>query len=272
MTVQTPSVPEKEPSAPEKDSSAPEKDSSAPVREPSVALIRNWPLTVLSGLLFPLLLSLGVWQLNRAEEKAALNAAIDARLSSQPRALTDSAAEPEKLQIYMPVRLLGRYTDEYHLLDNRTRGGRVGYEVLQVFVSAEQRWLVNRGWVEAPPERDRLPEIAWPLAAREITGFLYPVEETGEDPRVATGRRIQQLDSAFAGNLDLARPHWSIRLSADSDTALVTDWQLINSPPERHRAYAAQWFTMAAALVILWLLAATSAAAVVKKITRSTAR
>lgn len=241
------------------------QSSSAPAKASSVALIRNWPLTVLSGLLFPLLLSLGVWQLDRAGEKAALNAAIDARLSLQPRSLSNnSAAEPEKLQTYTPVRLLGYYTGEYHLLDNRTRGGRVGYEVLQVFVSAEQRWLVNRGWVEAPPERDRLPEITWPRAAKVVIGFLYPVEETGEEPRVASGRRIQQLDGAFAGSLDLARPRWSIRLSADSDTALVTDWQLINSPPERHRAYAVQWFAMAAALLILWLLAATSAAAIVK--------
>mgnify|MGYP000217777496 CR=1 FL=1 len=239
--------------------------ATEPSEAVSVALITSWPLTLLSGLLLPVLLALGVWQLQRAGEKAALNTAIDARLALQPRPLTGGAVELDDLQTYTPVRLRGHYTDEYHLLDNRTRGGRAGYEVLQVFVSAEQRWLVNRGWIAAPPERGRLPEIVRPPAARAITGFLYPVEETAEAPRSATGTRIQQLDSAFAGSLNLARPRWSIRLSADSDTALVTDWQLINSPPERHRAYAAQWFAMATALVILWLVAATRAPQLLRK-------
>ncbi|WP_323846081.1 SURF1 family protein [Microbulbifer magnicolonia] len=240
--------------------------NSVPAKKASVALIRNWPLTLLSGLLLPLLLSLGFWQLQRAEEKSALNATIDTRLASQPRSLANSAAELTGLQTYMPVRLLGFYTDEYYLLDNRTRNGRVGYEVLQVFVSARQRWLVNRGWLEAPPQRDELPEVDWPLAAKVITGFLYPVAPGDSESRPETDTRIQQLDSTFAGSLDLLQPQWSIRLSADSDTALVTDWQLVNSPPQRHRAYAAQWFAMAVALVILWLAAATSAATFVRKV------
>ncbi|MFC6633921.1 SURF1 family protein [Microbulbifer taiwanensis] len=242
-----------------------EREPSAPLKKPSVALIRNWPLTLLSGLLFPLLLSLGAWQLQRGDEKAALNTAIDTRLSAQPQSLAKGAVKPDDLQIYTPVRMLGYYTDEYHLLDNRTRNGRVGYEVLQIFVSAHQRWLVNRGWVEAPPQRDQLPDISWPLAAKVITGFLYPTQKTAEGARFTNARRIQQLDSAFAGSLELAQPQWSIRLSADSDTALVTDWQLINSPPERHRAYATQWFAMAAALVILWLSAATSLPQLLRK-------
>lgn len=230
----------------------------------SVALIHNWPLTLLCGLMFPLLIGLGIWQLQRAGEKSAINAAIDARLSAQPRRL-DEIDKPKK---FTPVRLSGRYTDEYHLLDNRTRSGRIGYEVLQVFESSRQRWLVNRGWLAAPSHRDRLPEVTWPRAAKVLTGFLYPVTDDGEGgeespvrgeggSKKSEERRIQQIDGAFAGSLDLTQPGWSIRLSADSDTALVTDWQLINSPPQRHRAYAAQWFAMAAALLLLWLCAAT---------------
>lgn len=219
----------------------------------SVALIRNWPLTAISGLLLPLLIGLGIWQIQRGGEKAEINAAIDRRLAGQPRA----PQQLEKLHRYTPVRLLGHYTGDHRLLDNRTRNGRVGYELLQVFVSGEQRWLINRGWLPAPADRGKLPEVSWPRAARVITGFLYPVA-AGETGAAPAGQRIQQLDSAIAGTLDLAEPQWSVRLSADSDTALVTDWQLINSPPQRHYAYAAQWFAMAAALVILWLFAATA--------------
>lgn len=234
--------------------------TSVQVEKASVALIRNWPLTALCAALLPLLIALGFWQLQRAEEKAAMNAAIDARLSAQPRSLTNNAAELKQWQTYTPVRLLGHYTNEFYYLDNRTRGGRVGYEILQLFVSGKQRWLVNRGWMPAGSDRAQLPQVAYPLAAKVIIGFLYPVAEASASPQsgpAQPGARVQQLDTGLTAGLELARPAWCLRLSADSDTALVTDWQLINMPPQRHRAYAAQWFAMAAALVILWLLAAT---------------
>ncbi|SDK44204.1 SURF1 family protein [Microbulbifer yueqingensis] len=220
----------------------------------SVAPISNWPLTLFSGLLLPILVALGVWQLQRAEEKQALVSQLDARLSAQP----ENPAGLDRLQPYMPVRLQGYFTGEYFYLDNRTRDGRVGYEILQVFVSGKQRWLVNRGWLAAGSSRAELPAVTWPLAAKVVTGFLYPVLPAGEEsPAANSGSRIQAVDERLTASLELAQPRWTIRLLADSDTALLTDWQMNNSPPERHRAYAWQWFAMAAALVVLWLLAAT---------------
>ena len=48
-------------------------------------------------------------------------------------------------------------------------------------------------------------------------------------------------------------PH-TVRLSADSPAALDAEWPLINTRPEKHTAYAVQWFTMAAVLALfaLW--------------------
>lgn len=224
-------------------------------KQSTSALIHHWPITLVSSLLFPLLLSLGFWQLSRAKEKAELSAIINARLSSQPILIDGRTIE---LQKYLPVRLSGYYTSDYFFLDNRTRDGRVGYEVLQVFVSDGNRWLINRGWIPAPQQREQLPTITWPKTSTVITGYLYPVETDKSKLQSQVGKRIQQLNRAVSHSLDLLYPDWSIRLSADSDTALVTDWQLLNSPPERHRAYAVQWFAMAAALVILWLLTATN--------------
>lgn len=227
---------------------------STPVRPAnnSVALIRNWPLTLFAWLLLPVLVSLGFWQLRRAEEKTVISASIDSRLSAQPQ----DPAELERLQIYTPVRLLGHYQEEILYLDNRTRKGRVGYEVLQVFLSGNQRWLVNRGWVAGGTDRSQLPEVQWPSVVTVITGFLYPVSEKGN--AAERGARIQQVDRALTSHLKLAQAGWSIRLSADSATALVTDWQLISSPAQRHTAYALQWFTMAVVLLLMWLSAATN--------------
>lgn len=239
----------------------------------SVALIRNWPVTFLSACFLPLLLALGFWQLDRAGEKAAILSVIDARLGAQPR----KPADLETLQPFTPVRLMGFYTGELLYLDNRTRDGRAGYEVLQVFVSGGERWLVNRGWVPVGEDRSILPAVSWPLAAKWITGFLHPVDENGSaaaavmEFEAGTGvepeslRRIQALGADVLAEMNLDETGWTIRLSADSDTALRTGWQFVNSQPERHTGYAVQWFAMAAALCILWLIAATNIPAVLKK-------
>lgn len=243
-------------------------DTGEPSRAASVAFIRSWPLSILCVCFFPLLLGLGNWQLHRAQEKQQILDNIDARLSTQPITIS----ELRQAQAYSAVRLLGFYTDEYFYLDNRTRNGRVGYEILQVFESgsdsAKARWLVNRGWLPAGTDRAQLPEIAYPLAAKVITGFLYPSEQAvaeGGGDSIAPHSRIQQLDSVLTGNLNLTQSAWHIRLSADSDTALETDWQLVNVDPQKHRGYALQWFSMALALALLWLLAATNVRQLVRE-------
>lgn len=258
----------------------PSTEAGEPPRAASVAFIRSRPLSILCLCVFPVLLWLGSWQLQRAEEKQQILNKVDTRLSAQPVKI--SALDDFKA--YTPVRLLGFYTDEYFYLDNRTRSGRVGYEILQVFEtgdsrSGKARWLINRGWISAGSDRTRLPEVSYPLAAKVITGFIYPNEygaepekavpdqvaaqpEAGHSPKAHA--RIQQLDELNGGQLNLERPVWHIRLSADSDTALLTDWQLISTKPQKHRGYAVQWFSMAAALFVVWLLGATNVRQIVR--------
>ncbi|GAB2515738.1 SURF1 family protein [Microbulbifer agarilyticus] len=239
-------------------------------REASVAFIRNWPLTVLSLCFFPLLLGLGNWQLQRAAEKEGIQQQLDTRLSAQPITISDLKVPAT----YTPVRLLGFYTDEYFLFDNRTRHGRVGYEVLQVFETGsggteKARWLINRGWIPGSSHRDQLPQVAYPLAAKVITGFLYPngdsIDSADVLPAVAVHGRIQSLAQLRAQNIRLQEPDWHIRLSADSDTALLTEWKLLTTSPAKHTGYAVQWFAMAFALVVMWLLAATNLRQIVRE-------
>lgn len=236
---------------------------SLPAKKISVPLIRNWPVTLLSAGLFPILIALGLWQLQRAGEKAVLSAELNTRLSAQP-------VEPAMMrgfERYTPIRLTGFFAEDYFLLDNRTRAGRIGYEVLQVFITPEAHWLINRGWVPAPNRRTRLPKIPAPQGIRTINGFLYPVVEstpTKHLPETLPERRIQSLDTRFTRALGINNETWSVRLSADSNAALVTDWLWINSGPERHRAYALQWFTMAVVLAILWAFTATRFSALSK--------
>ena len=222
----------------------------------SVSLIRNWPITLFSIGLVPVFVLLGFWQINRAETKQAISLEVDERMSAQP---VNPKVEIE-LKRFLPVILTGKYSSKYFLLDNRTRQGHVGYEVLQIFISGSQRWLVNRGWIPLPRSRDINPEINYPSGEITILGYIYPVEYTDNltDKEKPAHQRIQAINREFTNSLDLSNKAWVIRLSADSESSLVTDWILFNSNADRHMAYAIQWFAMSIALLILWFFTATN--------------
>ncbi|WP_444883293.1 SURF1 family protein [Microbulbifer sp. PSTR4-B] len=222
----------------------------------SVSLIRNWSITLFSFGFIPVFVLLGFWQLGRADDKRIIDLEINSRLSSQP----ENLHLVTNLKRFLPVKLDGNYSDEYFLLDNRTRTGKVGYEVLQVFISGEQRWLINRGWIPFSASRDVMPEVNYPKDKIKINGFLYPVEnlKSIENKEKIINRRIQIVNKEIVQNMTLSNNNWIVRLSADSESAFITDWQLVNSSVDRHIAYAIQWFAMATALFFLWLFTATN--------------
>ena len=112
----------------------------------------HWKVTLLCLLTFPVLMALGFWQLDRAEQKRAREAALDAVRTQPPATLpgTDLAAIEEQRRLL----LQGHYlTGRNWLLDNRQRDGQVGYEVITPFELSDGRiLLVNRGWVAASAE------------------------------------------------------------------------------------------------------------------------
>ena len=45
-----------------------------------------------------------------------------------------------------------------------------------------------------------------------------------------------------------------LRLAADQPAGFRRDWPVVNVSPAKHRGYALQWFTMAAVLLLLFVL------------------
>ena len=113
-------------------------------------------------LMLPLLLGLGVWQLDRAQEKAALEASWEARQSQPPSPLDPLWGQAPETLAYLPVLLSGVFLrDQYFLLDNRIYGGTFGYEVLGVIrlTNTGELVLVNRGWAPWGESRDVLEPV-----------------------------------------------------------------------------------------------------------------
>jgi len=238
----------------------------------SLHLQLEWRLTLFTLVLLPVLLSLGAWQLQRAEQKRELATRYEARQQGEPLALSalPANASPESLA-YQRVRLQGRYVPgEYLLQDNRVQQGRFGYEVIALFALSEGGYaLVNRGWIEGDPARRTLPVPGSVSGEHALEGELYvppdPPYLLAEQPlpldawpQVIQALQMEHLAPPLAERLGApVFPH-SVRLAAGGPGALRIDWPLINVSPQKHEAYAVQWFAMAFALALLYLLRSTN--------------
>lgn len=224
----------------------------------------HWPTTLFVAALLPCLLALGFWQLHRADEKRELQRQFDALRAQAPLAaaqLTDNAAP------YTRVQLAGHFDNAHSfLLDNRVSHGRVGFEVLTPFITDGQTRivLVNRGWIAGDPSRQTLPTIPPEQKSIALHGYIYRDSDNRlVAPEAAAKnwpRMIEQIDiDAMQQQLGASALPYTVRLDADSPAALMAEWPVVTSSPERHTGYAVQWFAMATALVLLWFWRSTNA-------------
>lgn len=107
----------------------------------------------ISFLLFTLLmvalcLRLSWWQVERAQEKSQRQVMLERRSEQTYHHINSLPNDPRWYQL----NVMGQF-DQQHaiLLDNQIHQGRVGYQVLLPFVSQQRLFLVNLGWLAAPP-------------------------------------------------------------------------------------------------------------------------
>ncbi|WP_036827237.1 SURF1 family protein, partial [Photobacterium sanctipauli] len=147
------------------------------------------------------------------------------------------------------------------LLDNQLYRGRPGYHVLYPF-EAKSGWiLVNLGWIAAPAYRDQIPMLPEHHGELKVTGIIAPPSNLIElAPEQWTGQwpvRVQNLDMAVLGEkMSVPLQPWVLQIEPDSPIALQQTWQPVVMGPQKHYAYALQWFLLALAvsgLAVWWL-------------------
>jgi surfeit locus 1 family protein len=219
--------------------------------------------TLGAAALMGLFIALGVWQLNRAQEKQAMLLQYEARNQRPAVELRPPVADMPSWR-HRRVRVTGHFdADRQFLLDNQVYRGRAGYHVLTPLVLAQDqsRVLVDRGWVPLGASRDQLPQVSVTTGEVTLEGLVYvPYEEAYSLGNMDTGEsgwplRVQYIDfEQMAKRLEAPLAKMIIRLDTQSPYGYRREWQIAPFTPERHLGYAVQWFAFAATLLAIYLV------------------
>lgn len=228
----------------------------------------GWLPTAITLALLPVLVWLGLWQLDRAEEKAETRGRFERSAELPPVVLTPARTAHPEAVLYRRVRLHGMFeAGRQILLENQKHRGRPGYRVFTAMALADsgQRVLVDRGWMPQDPRRGRPPDPPVPGGTIEVLGRASTPPSVGmrlgPPASAATWPRpVAYLDLPWAEReLGVSLlPFIVVQTSGAPGDGLVREWDPVPAgqrrmPPERHVSYAVQWFALALALVAIFI-------------------
>ena len=215
--------------------------------------------------LLPLLITLGIWQLGRSEEKRLfLKQQEQGLASSEIIQLSTAIVDNVDALRYKKVQVTGHYDHAHQfLIDNQISAGKVGYFVLTPFVlqGETKAVLVNRGWVPLDKNRSVLPDVQIKNEEAIVKGRinLFPgvgIKLAGaEIPTEGWPSVVQVIDSqVLAKKLAYSLFPFQIELDKDLPEGFKREWQTTTVMlPEQHTAYAMQWFALAFTLTLLFI-------------------
>ena len=218
--------------------------------------------TIGTILLLPVFISLGFWQLNRAEEKRQI---LDLQQKRLAMPVLPVKQLPDKLSDieYRKLSIIGRFLNEYHIyIDNKIHSGQVGYQVITPLSlsGSDTVILVNRGWIKSTGDRRQLPKVApvegevkilgtIKVRTKDIAGFSKHNRLGNEWPALVLWPDPEQLDQDIPG--EVAR--FVLLQDKEPQDQFTREWVFINSSPEKSISYAMQWFSFAVLLMIIYL-------------------
>lgn len=206
---------------------------------------------------------LGVWQLDRAAQKEALQQALDTRtqLPPVPAAMLADTAEAAAEQHYRRIAVRGHWISTATVfLDNRQMDARQGFFVVTPLRLSEAPGvvLVQRGW--APRDlldRTKVPQLKDDLGEVTVIGHIAPPPARLYDfAGAASGPIRQNVDIAeYAQEFSLPLKPLSIVQDAEGapQDGLLRQWPRPDLGIQRHYGYAFQWFALCALMTGLYV-------------------
>lgn len=229
---------------------------------------KYWWTTLLVLAAMGVMIRLGLWQLERLEQRRAFNARVLAGQNAPPLELAASTlTEPLETMEYRTVTATGEYDFENQVaLRNQVWYGKPGYALLTPLKisGTELAVLVNRGWV--PLSYVTGEEQAYPVPGTVTVTGIIRLAQTAPDfgrigdptPRAGEKLLVWNLANVSAIAAQIPYPILPVYIQRAPDASLpadVNDWtdehlpfpglpniEITEGP---HLGYALQWFTFA---------------------------
>ncbi len=220
-----------------------------------------WVATLIALLAVVIMLRLGYWQIERAQSKQERLQQIEQRSGLAALTIEEALSVDNDVSDFLLQATGYLDTKRYFLLDNRVLNQKVGYEVLVPFRPGSYLLLVNLGWIPAPISREELPMVNLPKQELRLYGMLslptmnpfvsQTKSEHGDGPI-----RVQEIDLALISEaLGEKLIPFVLQLSPEHELGYERHWKPVVMSPQKHWAYAVQWFGLAAACVIIFVVA-----------------
>ncbi len=200
---------------------------------------------------------LGIWQLDRLEQRRTLNDRIRKGLAAEPVPFDTLTRD----DAYRSVVATGTYDPEREVLwYGRSLDGRPGHHVLTPLVTTTDgsrgAILVDRGWVPADLTSPPVERASPPAAEVTVTGFLIPTGD-GDDAVIDRGPSGRPLTLRRPDPAAVETPYglWPLAMQLEEQSpAQVGDLPVQVPRPELdegpHLSYAVQWFIFATIAVV----------------------
>lgn len=209
-------------------------------------------------LLAALFIRLGVWQLQRHEQRAVLNEAVASRLEEPPVQLRQAPADSAGLT-YRRARLRGTFDHQHSVvLAGRSHKGAPGVRLLTPLrLEGGGAILVDRGWLPSADARTADLSPFDVQGIRELEAVLRPFEAEDRHPPEQGFQKVwYRLGPGARENFPYPlAPVWAAaveRVDAQADYPIPGG--LPELPAGPHMGYAIQWFAFAAIGVVGWLI------------------
>ena len=218
----------------------------------------SWMMTALTLVVSLLLTSLGFWQLAREHEKSIV---LQTEQEMAGRDAVDWQVSSPMPLPFQRIKVSGHYLSTVFLLDNQHHHHQFGYNVLSPLMSSDGSVvLVDRGWVAGDPSRQIFPQIHTPETVIKIHGRVYfpsnkqwvlGPEVERKNPQLSL---LERLDTKMVSKILQKKVYpFIIRLDKGDEYGFVRQWVIVSMPPQRHLAYAVQWFSMALTVFVIYI-------------------
>lgn len=229
-------------------------------------------MTLFSLVFFILFVKLSCWQYSRANEKLDILQKTG-NLNNTPILRANNLNTINELPEYSHVKLEGQWDNTKSLLlSNQFHSHAIGYNVITPFIiksSSAQKSavLVNRGWI-AKANLKNLGQILAQSDDSIIT--LTAITRLSNSSQYIMGDNIikpKQDNFYFTEiqKIDLTSPelikifpyvlsnrYLQLLSTYEQEPVFITNWQWTNIPPDKHKAYALQWLTLAITTFLLY--------------------